>query len=307
MPRMKNGPFFCQGSVVTLTLKKKPKHSAHHKSTAGHHPVKAGMFDLVALDVDGTLLRSDKRMGVATINAIQKAVRQGVRVVLASARPPRSTREIHNLLKLDTWLINYNGALIHDVQRKRHVFHQPLEPELAQRVVKTARKADPKVVVSLEILDKWYTDHLDESLPTETSRSFVPDFIGPLSAFLHVPVTKVMLLAPPARLRKIRTAIDAKLAGEVAVTVSDAHLIQVIHPEVNKGVALARVAEAYGVPRDRVMAIGDAPNDVGMLQWAGLGVAVGNAWPAVRDAADVTVSSNDDDGVAEAFQRFALR
>lgn len=275
--------------------------SSQDKSRPGRAPIR-----LVAIDIDGTLLRTDKRLSTRCARAIQKASDAGVRVVLASARPPRTLREIYGHLGLDTLTINYNGALIHDHRRRKHVYHQPLDVDLARKVVKAARKIDPSTVVSVEILDKWYTDHVDETLPTETSVRFMPDFVGPLEAFLRVPVTKLMLLAPPQRMTAIATEVRSRFVGRVAVAVSDPHLLQVVHPKVDKGHALAMIAEQYGVKQEEAMAIGDAPNDVGMLKWAGLGVAVQNAWDKAREAADVVVPSNDEDGVAHAIERFVL-
>jgi len=262
---------------------------------------------LIAIDIDGTLLRSDKRLSKRVIAAVRAAREQGVQVVLASARPPRSCREIYQLLELSTPTINYNGALIDDPLKRKPCFHRPVDAELAAAVVRAARRADRRVVVSLEILDKWYTDFVDESLPTETSRRFEPDFVGPLESFLHVPVTKVQLLAPPTRLERIRGRVTKRFDGLINVMVSDRHLLQIVHPEVDKGVALARVAEQLGVEREHVMAIGDAPNDVGMLGWAGLGLAVENGWEGAQKVADALIPANDEDGVAAALRHYVLR
>lgn len=239
-------------------------------------------------------------------HAIEKVTAKGVKVVLASARPPRSVNEVHSKLKLDTYQINYNGALIYDNVRGRNIYHQPLSPAMAQKIIKAARKVDPKVVVSMEILDKWYTDHVDETLPTETSRHFAPDFVGPLEAFWHVPMTKLMLLAPPERMAKVSKLIATKFKGQVSLAISDKHLLQVIDLGVDKSTALAKVAAHYNIPASRVMAIGDAPNDVGMIKWAGMGVAMGNAWDVTRAAADFVIPTNDEDGVAFALKKYVL-
>ena len=261
---------------------------------------------LVALDLDGTCLRSDKCLSPATIQAVRDCMARGVKMVLASARPPRSCRAIYEQLGLDTLSIHYNGALIHDTARGRHIFHQPMALALARRIIAAARKIDRECLVSLEILDRWYTDRFDSELTTETGRTFSPDFVGPLDAFLTVPVTKLMLLAPEARLAKLTTMIHRRFAGQVGMAVSDSHLIQLMHHEVDKSAALAQVAATYGVKAEEVMAIGDAPNDRNMLLWAGLGVAVGNAWASVREIADAIVPPNDEDGVAHALQQFVL-
>ena len=266
----------------------------------------AGPIKLIAIDLDGTLLRSDKVLSRANARAIAEATNRGVHVVLASARPPRSVRDIYHRLALDTLQVNYNGALIHDVPRGRHVFHQPLSVELAKKVVKLARKLDPAVVVSVEVLDKWYTDHVDETLPTETSKRFEPDFVGPLSAFLTVPVTKLMLLAPPEKLRPIHQMVRDKFADDIAILISDDYLIQLVHKQVDKASALKLVAERYGVAREQVMAIGDAPNDLGMVRWAGLGVAMANGWDNLKREANLIAPGNDEDGVAHVIREYVL-
>ncbi|MGD9693629.1 MAG: Cof-type HAD-IIB family hydrolase [Phycisphaerales bacterium] len=281
-------------------------------------------YDILALDIDGTLLTSEKRLLERDVRAIRAASAAGVHVVLATARPPRSTRpilEALGLLNAPSVTINYNGALVwrHETSsRGAHIEHLPLEPILTQDAVRAARKIDPKVLVWIEILDKWYTDnavpdfgpeHLEETegtlIGTETSKTFAPDEIGHLDAFLRVPATKVMFLAPPSRLTPIREAMELRYAreGRLACKVSDAHLFSICHAHADKSLALRQVAHRLAVPRERVLAIGDAPNDAGMLRWAGRGLAVSNAWPEARDAAHAVLTlTNDQSAVAHAIE-----
>lgn len=263
-------------------------------------------YDMVALDLDGTLLREDKQITVRTVKTIHKIQKMGVKVVIATARPPRGMRHIAQALKIDSYWVTYNGAMIYDPQVNKHIHHQPLPSALARKIVKTARKADKDCVISLEILDKWYTDHVDETLPTEISRHFSPDFIGPLEAFLKVPVTKLLALAPPERIPNIRMAVEKKFANLVTAAVSDNHLLQYIHKDADKCIALKKVADLYDIDPRRVMCIGDAPNDVTMLRWAGLGVAVANAWDCAKQAANVIVPSNDEGGATYAIRKYLL-
>src|SRR6187549_4241335 len=118
---------------------------------------------LVAVDLDGTLLSSRKTITPKTHTAIKAAAAAGVKVVLATARPPRSVRTYYEALKLDTPTINYNGALIWDEYRRKAVEHVPLDVTVAKRVIAWGRKLYPKLLVSVEILDKWYTDHFDDT------------------------------------------------------------------------------------------------------------------------------------------------
>jgi len=269
-------------------------------------PYRRSAVDLLAIDLDGTLLRQDKRLSKRNVKAVKQAVNAGVQVVIATARPPRSVREIHQMLGLETITINYNGALIHEPSTGDHIFHQPLPPGLSRKIVEAARKKDPEIELSYEILDQWYTDRYDKPQQLETAKAFSPDFIGDLESFIDTTPTKLMLLAPPQRLGGVHQHLKRKFGKKVSIVISDTHLLQVVHPQVDKGNALRAVAERLQIDQARVMAIGDAPNDLGMIRWAGTGCAVGNAWQNVRNAADHVVSANDDDGVAEAIERFVL-
>ncbi|MEI8196779.1 MAG: HAD-IIB family hydrolase, partial [Phycisphaerae bacterium] len=214
----------------------------------------------------------------------------------------------YQALKLNTPQINYNGALIWDEPAKKVLYHNPLAPALALEVIHYARKLYPKMMVSIEILDKWYTDHYADipEYATETAKHFVPDFIGPLEAFLVVPVTKLMLLGHPDWIAALEKSMARKFGQRLAHTRSDAFLLQIMHPQVSKGGALAWVAHQLGITKSQIMAVGDAPNDLDMLAAAGTAVAMGNAWPEVRKHSVHAVADNDHDGIAEALEKFVL-
>ncbi len=266
----------------------------------------ANTYKLIALDIDGTILDSKKRLRSRVIQSIHACRQRGAKVVLASARPPRSVRKIHHLLQLDTLSIHYNGALIYDLTSNKTIHHQPLDAAIAKRVIQVARNAYPDCTVSVEILDKWYTDQFNPDLITETGRDFQPDFIGPLDAFLTVPVTKLMLLAEPQHMQLILAAVRRRFKREFAIAISDDHLLQIMHPESCKSTALQQVARIYDIQQSEVVAIGDAPNDAAMIQWAGLGIAMENAWPNVIQRADAITRTNDSDGVAHALNQHVL-
>jgi Cof subfamily protein (haloacid dehalogenase superfamily) len=265
-----------------------------------HRPIR-----LVAIDLDGTLLNDAKRVTERTVDALRCASGAGVRVVIASARPPRSVRHVYRQLDLDTWQINYNGALVWDEANRRAVEHRPMAPGTVVELVRLARERHPEVLVSCEILDRWCTDRFDQTYTTETGRLFPPDLVAPVEQFCVEPVTKLMLLAAPATLDQLEPALRTA-ALPVGVIRSDPDLIQVMDNSADKGVALRTVAEHYGVTPDEVMAIGDALNDVPMLKAAGVAVAMDNAHPSVKAAADWVAPSNNDHGVHAALERFGL-
>jgi len=270
---------------------------------AGGKPIR-----LVAIDLDGTLLSSRKTITAINQAAIKAAVKKGIQIVLATARPPRSVRAYYHGLKLETPTINYNGALIWDEHRKKVIEHVPLDVSVAKKVIAWGRKKYPELLVSVEILDKWYTDHFEDvpEYMTETAKHFTPDFIGPLDAFMRVPITKLMLLGNPVMIEELERGIMDKFGNQAAQTRSDAHMLQLMSPKTSKAGALEKIARGLGIAPSEVMAIGDAPNDVHMLQWAGLAIVPENGWESAKKAADAVVPSNDHDGVAVALQRFVL-
>src|ERR1043165_4220474 len=111
------------------------------------------MIKLVAVDLDGTLLDRDKKVSHQTIQALKCLPNRGVKVVIASARPPRSVRHIYRQLGLDTWQINYNGALIWDEKGQQPIFHRPLRASLARQMIDVARDMFDEVQIHAEIMD----------------------------------------------------------------------------------------------------------------------------------------------------------
>lgn len=264
-------------------------------------------YKLVAIDLDGTLLRTDKQITKRNAEAITAARDAGVKVVLCSARPPRTVREIYDKLNLDALEINYNGGLVHDPVRGEHLSHLPLAGEIALEIVQMARAMDERIDISLEVLDRMFTDRPESAIKTETSKRFKPDKVGPIKSLVQQPVTKLMLLAPAVQLKPVRAAIHEHFRNDVGLIESDENLLQYVHPRVDKGRALRFVADRYKIPKEKVLAIGDAPNDVAMLKWAGLGCCVGNGWAEALAAADEIIPTNDDDAVAYAIETFVLK
>jgi hypothetical protein len=267
----------------------------------GSPPIK-----LIAVDLDGTLLNDSKQVTERTVAAFRGLPERGVRVIIASARPPRSVRHIYKLLSLDTWTINYNGALIWDEHRQTAIFHRPLGKGVARKIIDDARFLFSHVQVTCEILDKWYTDRYDPSITTETGRLFKPDVIAPLDKFADGQITKLLFLADPRTIATLEFALAQAHQEHVTVLRTDENLIQVMDNRVSKAVALQIVAHHYGVDLQHVMAIGDAPNDVGMLQVAGVAVAMDNAHQLVKRVAHWVAPSNNDHGVHAALVKYGL-
>ena len=262
---------------------------------------------MVAIDLDGTLLNSDKEITQTTATILRAAREQaGVKIVLATARPPRSVMPFYDLLDLDTPMINYNGALVIDPTCQHVLMHRPIPAKVCRGIIQLARRTYGEVLVSAEVMDHWFTDRFDPAYNTETGQLFSPDTVAPVESWTDQSMTKLLFLGVPARLPEVAEAIHREFPHQVTIVQMEDYMLQVMHATVSKAQALRVVAAEMHVRRNQVMAIGDNANDVGMLQWAGVAVAMANAAPQALAVADHVADHHDADGAAHAIRQIIL-
>ena len=259
---------------------------------------------MVGIDLDGTLLRTDNRISAATVAAVKQAHERGIQVILASARPPRTTIKFYKQLGLNNLQINHNGALIFDPQNQNIFHHQALEYDLATQVLHLIKRTAPNLKIGVEVVDTLYTNRPQNY--SDSSHISGRDSPGSLDDIQNQSVTKIFVTGQTTILSELQATLADRLAGQIEFAISHLRLLQVVAAGVDNAPALARVAKHYGISQQRVAAIGDAPNDLGMMNWAGLAIAVNNAWQDVRKAANFLVPSNDQDGVAQALTKYVL-
>jgi Cof subfamily protein (haloacid dehalogenase superfamily) len=261
---------------------------------------------LAAIDLDGTLLRSDLGVSTRTRAALVTARRAEIDVVLATARSPRSVRAIAADAGIGGLAICANGATVYDLDTDRIVHHEPVRAEVAHRIARGLRERMPGVAFGWELELRFGSEPAYES--SRDRRKWPrPEGSYPPCDVLdwHEPMTKLLARLPDADLAEI-LAIARELGGDDAVaTLAGREYVEVMARGVAKEAALARLAHERGIDAADVVAFGDHLTDVGMLGWAGLGVAVANAHPAALEAADEITASNDDDGVALVLERLA--
>ncbi|WP_281054503.1 Cof-type HAD-IIB family hydrolase [Truepera radiovictrix] len=255
----------------------------------------------MALDLDGTLLTSDKTLSPRTVQAVERVTRAGTKVVLCTGRPPRTARPFAERLKLVELAIVYNGGAIYDFARDTALCRYDFPVAVAHEAIERLRARYPDVMCGAETAYGWFVDTARYEIvrrgrvPYETE----PDGVGEVERFLRESVTKLLFWHPTASAETLAAALDGV---SVHCTWSMPGLLEVIAPEVNKQVALARVAADLGLQAREVAAFGDQNNDKEMLAWAGLGVAMGNGSESVRALADLVAPSNDEDGVAQVLE-----
>ncbi len=261
---------------------------------------------LVAIDLDDTLLNKSLTVSPRAAQAIRQAVEQGTVVTVATGRMYQSALPYARQLELDVPLITYNGALIKAVFSGKTFFHQPILPNIAADILALCRENGWHI--HSYINDNLYVAEMNEKTQIYVKIAGVtPIVMGDKLYDLKEAPTKMLIVDDPERMGQIADIFHRRFANQVYITSSKPKFLEFTHPQVNKGWAVSFLGEMLGIDRDEIMAVGDSGNDVPMLEYAGLGVAMGNAKPAVKAAADVVTLSSDDDGVAEAIEKYVLR
>jgi hydroxymethylpyrimidine pyrophosphatase-like HAD family hydrolase len=265
---------------------------------------------LIASDVDGTLLDGYERLSPRTRAVVRRVADAGIPLVLASGRPPRWIPSVAEAAGLTGYAVCANGAVLYDIGADRVVeVNGLLEPMLLRAVVAEVEKALPGCGFAAERIGKRALDPDIHNLVIEDGyHNPWGDGEGVRVARGEIvghPAMKLLVSRPGMTSDEMAEAAGAVLDDSVDITFSaGSGLIELAAHGITKATGLAEVAERLGVPAERVIAFGDMPNDVEMLRWAGHGVAMANAHPAVRAAADEITGPNTEDGVAQVLERW---
>ncbi len=265
-------------------------------------PFAAGALPrLVALDLDGTLLTNDKRLTPRARSAVRALDARGVHVVVCTGRPPRSAVAYAAELGLRHPFVCFNGAALYDPERHVVRVRHHLDAEVARLALARLRSAFPDVMMGLETDHGWYLDEALYRLRGSEARlgPEEPTGVGAVERFLDGGAVKLF-----AR----HASADAATMGEVLDglplhrTWSSPTMLELLDPRADKRGALQELCAELAIDPAQVAAFGDQHNDVEMLAWAGLGVAVANASLAARQVADLVIGSNEADSVARTLE-----
>lgn len=265
------------------------------------------MIRLLALDLDGTLMDDDMVIRSSRVRrAIAAAEERGVVVTLATGRMFDYVLPFAQDLGITAPLICYQGGLIQAPDSDTPIYRATMQPELVREVLALRdQHAWPFVLYADQdvFLDKrWHPEQFYRNLLGERL-VWVDNFESMLRQ--HKPI-KFLIFVEPHEAKSAMTELRQAFSDRMEITQSHALIVEGNPPGVSKGNALRRLAEHLGIPQAQVMAIGDQDNDVPMIAWAGLGVAMGNASPASKAAADWIAPPVTEDGAAVAIERFVL-
>ena len=259
-------------------------------------------YRLLATDLDGTLFGHDLVVSPRTRAALAEWVRRGGVHAIATGRMFRATLSIATDLGVTAPLICYQGAWIRCPTTGDDTWHRRMDPALATEAIAALEAAGFGVQLFRD--DELHITHVGPAQREYMALSRIPAVeVGSWDeVFALGAPTKIVAIASEPEVRAQVAALRARFGDRLFVTQSQPTFLEVAHAEVNKGVALAKLAASLGIPMAEVVAVGDGQNDVDMIRAAGLGVAMGNAHPELKAAADRVTGSLAQDGVAELIE-----
>ena len=256
----------------------------------------------IVLDLDGTLTNDAKEITPRTLNVLLAAQAKGLRVILASGRPTYGISALAEQLQIGRYggyVLAFNGGrVIEWGSEPRVIFDQTLDPALVPPLYQAAKDAGCEIltyqgegIAATCVRDKYV---LHEAFINKMPVTLYDDFVHQV----QYPINKCLIVGDPKRLIPLEQSLASAYDGRLSVYRSAAFFLECVPPGIDKAASLSRLIENLGIRREELIAVGDGYNDLSMIRFAGLGVAMANAAREVQDAADYITWSNQEIGRA---------
>lgn len=263
---------------------------------------------VLVLDIDGTLTNSEKEISAATKNAIKGVLERGHKVILASGRPTRGMQRYAEELELERYggyLLSFNGASIIECRSGEVIYQRTLPLTIIPGLYSFAKKNGCGLVTYFgnSIISAFAPDRYVE---LESRINGIPvKVVEDFRDYVDFEINKCLLTAPDMeKAPKLEQELQGKYGDIVSVYRSEPFFIEVMPKNVDKAASLDRMLQSIGLTREDAICCGDGFNDISMIQYAGVGVAMGNAQPEVKKAADYITAGNDEDGLVQVMEKF---
>ena len=267
-------------------------------------------YKMIVLDLDGTLTIEKKEITPRTLEALMNAQKLGVKIVLASGRPTFGITPLASQLQLSLYggyFLAYNGGKIVECATGNTIFNRELAPELVPVLYNEAMAAGMEIltyqgegIAATRSRNKYV---LHEAFINKMPVVEYSDFPGQV----EFPINKCLIVGDPKPLHALELQLAERLRGRAEVYRSSGFFLECVPPGIEKSKSLNHLISSLGIAREEVIAIGDGYNDKGMIEFAGLGVAMANASIEIQDAADYVTYSNEEDGVAHVVDKLILQ
>lgn len=260
-------------------------------------------IDAIVLDLDGTLLTSEKKILDRTKDILYKFAEKGTKIIIATGRTYTSLREYKIMLGFDTPVVCFNGAKVVDGRSEEIVFEYPLEEEEVKELISLSRKH--KLHLNLYQNEVWYVESEGEEVEIYKGISGLDYEYKDFDTFKDYEMTKALFVGENSKLKKLEEDIEKILDSKVNKAYSKLFFLELFNNKVNKGETLARLFHMNDIDINNVIAFGDGMNDVEMLRMVGEGVVMGNAPEEVKSAVGKNVcGNNDENGIAFYLEQY---
>ncbi|MBA4493575.1 Cof-type HAD-IIB family hydrolase [Paenactinomyces guangxiensis] len=263
---------------------------------------------LIALDLDGTLLKDDKTISTRTKQTLKRVTEAGHKVCIATGRPYQLSKKYYEELRLDTPLVNFNGAFVHHPHDPHFGrYHSPLHLPTVKQVIATCEKF--KVChIMVEVLDTVFIRSQDEILEDTFLTTDRTIHKGDLIQILQDEPTSILIKPRDDHYDELFARLQQAHAEVIEQRKWGApwNIIEIVRSGINKWVGLQKIAAYYGIPHKHIITFGDEDNDTEMIRYAGQGIAMGNAIHSLKQIADSVTTSNEEDGVAVYLEKTLL-
>ncbi len=267
---------------------------------------------LIALDLDGTLLSDTHTISEETKSILQQAINEGHIVIIATGRSHRNSIQYYDFLQLDTPMVNFNGAFIHHPYNNswERTLHNPFPNQTAHHIIDVCYEINVQNILA-EVQGNVYLERHDEQLmhifqSAPVFEKELPFSIGSLKKQLTEDPTSILIYPRAEQVAQLTEHLNDNHATMIAHRTWDApwNMVEIMKKGIHKAVGVKRVAEYYQIPRERIIAFGDEDNDLEMIDYAGIGVAMGNAIDELKQVAKHVTDTNMDEGVRTFLQTY---
>ncbi len=267
------------------------------------------MYKLIATDLDGTLVTDNKKLTKRTIEDIKKAIEINVKIVISSARAFYRLEKYIDELELkraDFYTICFNGGMIVENITGNILYSQNLSTEEVKEIISLGKKL--KAPMMLYSKDRNHVEQIPEiTLKNSKGINFKTEDFSKINFELEENfIYKIAFIDEPERIKEMKNHIPDMIKSKYEITSSVPEYIEFVKKGIKKSEALKFIMKKYKIKQEEIIAIGDGENDIEMIKYAGLGVAVANADNKVKENSDYITASNNEDGVGKVIEKFLL-
>jgi Cof subfamily protein (haloacid dehalogenase superfamily) len=269
-----------------------------------------GNFKMVCLDIDGTLLNSKHEITERTKNIIKIVSKEkNIPVILVSARMPKGILPFHKELGIVEPIICYSGALIIDEKRDT-LLGREIQAQDIENIYNIAKECN--VHISLYKNNEWFVEELDEWAKQESEITKIEPTVIKFQSLIKVwrkektGANKILFMSDEKNISKISNKLKEEKFKDLNIYPSKPTYLEIMPSKASKTSAIEFLCKKLNISKEEVIAIGDNYNDIDMLEYAGVGIAMGNAPNMVKEKSDEVTATNNEDGVAKALEKYFL-